>query len=219
MSLERCVRWGFTAFFVVWATAYQLAYGATWLLWYCCFANVLTLIGLHSRRAIWCSMAAVSVLPISIVWTIDLACALALGVHPIGGTEYMLDPSRPLAMRALSLYHFATPLVIVWALRRSGYDRRALVRQTVVGWTLLAIGWLAFDPRVDTDDALVPIVDGVRFDRDYDVNFAHGLWGRPPAAEDWSPFLLVLLGYPLLVHLSSHLLVVTLLPPVRRANA
>ena len=51
----------------------------------------------------------------------------------------MWDPQYPLFARLLSLYHVAWPLVLVYGLRRVGYDRRGLPLQgAIAAVTLLA---------------------------------------------------------------------------------
>jgi hypothetical protein len=48
------------------------------------------------------------------------------------------------AVRVLSLYHLAWPVLLAWCLHRHGYDRRGLWLQASLATALFAIGlWLA----------------------------------------------------------------------------
>ena len=62
-----------------------------------------------------------------------------------GGTSYLFDPAVPLAVRALSSFHFVMPFVLVWAVRRLGYDRRALPLAIVAG-TAISVMTLTVGP-------------------------------------------------------------------------
>jgi hypothetical protein len=58
----------------------------------------------------------------------------------------MFDESLPLYLRALSLYHLTLPPLILFLLLRLGYDRRALVVQTLLAWIVLPLCYLVTDP-------------------------------------------------------------------------
>jgi hypothetical protein len=49
----------------------------------------------------------------------------------------MFNPALPLFSRLLSLFHGWLPLLLIWLVKRVGYDRRAFVGQTILGVTLL----------------------------------------------------------------------------------
>jgi hypothetical protein len=50
----------------------------------------------------------------------------------------MWDPRFPLFLRVLSFFHVAWPALLWWALRRVGYDRRALLAQSLLALVVLA---------------------------------------------------------------------------------
>ena len=58
--------------------------------------------------------------------------------HLTGGTEYMWDARFPLWVRLLSLFHVVLPVLLLAALRRAGYDHRALRLQSWIAAALLA---------------------------------------------------------------------------------
>jgi len=87
-------------------------------------------------------MMAVGVLPIETLWLVDF---IALGKSS-GIAAYMFDEDPPLYLRGLSLFHFFLSPVLIWQLWRHGYDRRALVAQTVLVWILFPLTWLVTNP-------------------------------------------------------------------------
>jgi hypothetical protein len=137
----------FTGFFVVWLPAYWWYYGPQNFLWLCNVANFLILLGLWTESRLLMSWQAVGLLAVEAGWIADFAARLLLGLHPVGGTEYMFDPAKPLGIRALSLYHAALPPLLLWSVWRLGYDRRAIWCQCAMAWLLLPIGWFWFEER------------------------------------------------------------------------
>ncbi len=65
-------------------------------------------------------------------WGLDVFWPVFTGHHLLGGTEYMWDTRYPLWIRLLSSFHLVLPLVLLWAIRILGYDRRALALQTAI---------------------------------------------------------------------------------------
>ncbi len=133
------------------------------------------------------SMQALSVLAVQILWTVDLVGRAASGRHLLGGTEYAFDPAIPLPVRLATLFHVAMPPLLLFALRRLGYDRRALPVQVAFGWAILAVSFLAFGP-------------------DRDLNW---VWGPSERAQAWvDPWLWFagcLIAYPALLWWPTHL--------------
>ena len=118
-------RWVGLAWLAVWIPAYWSFYGPVVFLNLCDIAVVLTCVGLWRGSALLLSSQAVSSLVVDLAWVLDLAWRGITGRHLIGGTEYMWDPAYPGWLRALSLFHIALPIVLIWSLRRVGYDLRA----------------------------------------------------------------------------------------------
>jgi hypothetical protein len=85
------------------------------------------------------SMQAVSSILPALFWDADFAWRLFSGKHLIGGTEYMWDVRFPLGVRLLSLFHVVWPVLLIWALARVKYDRRALPWQTAFAVIVLAV--------------------------------------------------------------------------------
>jgi hypothetical protein len=180
---------GFSLFVAAWVPCYWAHYGPQNFLWFCDVANFVLAAALWWESALLFSWQAVSVLLIQVLWSIDFLCRAILGFHPIGGTGYMFDPEHyPLHIRLLSLFHLATPPLLLWALGRFGYDRRALALQTATACVILPISYWAFAPEQNLNWAWGP------FDKPQEL-VAPGLY-----------FAACLVGYPLLLYVPTHLL-------------
>ena len=107
----------------------------------------------------------------------------------------MFDPAIPLFVRSLSLFHIALPVLLLWAVHRLGYHRRALLAQTLFCWLIFAASYLLSDPQAN-------------------INWVFGFGATP---QQWLPgplyLLLLMLLYPLLVCVPTHLLLRRLFPP------
>lgn len=136
------IKLAYTAFLCVLIPVYWRGYGAANFLWACDIALVVTLAALWRESALLNSMMVISVLPIEVAWTLDLFS----GSRLFGMATYMFEPERPLILRGLSLFHIMMPVLFLYLLRRLGYDRRALLFQTLLIWLVLPATWLLTDP-------------------------------------------------------------------------
>ncbi len=125
-------RWTALIWLGVWLTIYLKFWGPTTFLFLCDIAVILTCIGLFTGNALLLSSQAVSSIVVDTAWLIDIATKLIFNRHLIGGTDYFFDPNYPLWVRLFSLFHVAMPFVLIYAVRRTGYDRRALRLQFVI---------------------------------------------------------------------------------------
>ena len=153
------------AWLLIWAPAYTWGYGWANFLQLCDLAVILTCVGLWRGSPLLLGMSAVSSLVVDVAWDLDLAFRALTGVHVFGGTEYMWDPRFALPLRLLSLFHVVWPALLWWALRRVGYDRRALLAQSLLALVVLGIS------RVVQPDANINFA---RADP-----FTHRSWGPP----------------------------------------
>jgi hypothetical protein len=106
---------------------------------------ILTVAGVWTGSALLLSSQAIASIVIDFLWALDVAWRLVAGHHLIGGTEYMWDARFPLWVRLLSLYHIAVPVLAIWALRRTGYDRRGFLLQSVIAVPVMILSRL-LDP-------------------------------------------------------------------------
>ena len=118
--------------FLIWLPAYWRTWGAANFLHLCDIAMILACVGVWSNSALLISSQAVSALLVGMVWALDAGSTFFLGRHLLGGTEYLFDTSYPLWVRLLTLFHAALPVLLLWALRQVGYDRRGWALQSAI---------------------------------------------------------------------------------------
>lgn len=178
----------YTAWIAVWVPVYWVHAGPGNFLWLCDVANFVLLAAIWLESPLLASSQAVGVLLVQVLWAADYLGRLLLGSHPIGGTEYMFDPAKPLWLRAFSLFHLAVPPLVLWLVWRLGCDRRGWKLETVLAWVLLPATYLLTDPEKNVNWAWRP------FGLEQEL--------LPPA------FYLVslLVAYPLLLFLPTHAL-------------
>ena len=138
-------RWLAIGWLALWIPAYWRTWGPANFLQLCDIAMILTCVGIWSGSALLLSSQAVSSLLVDLVWLVDAGGRLVFGRHVIGGTEYLFDAQYPLWVRLLSLFHVVLPVLLLWSLRRVGYDGRGVVLQCAIA--LAAFGAARFtDP-------------------------------------------------------------------------
>ena len=170
---------------MVWVPVYWREYGLQNFLFFCDLGNLLIAAGLWLESSLIFSWQAVSLLLFQSVFILDLASALVTKQHLIGGTEYMFDSHVALWIRLLSLFHVVTPVLLLWAIRRVGYDGRGGKYQTLTAWIVVPINYF-WRPQ-------------------YDVNWARGPFFREQRVM---PGLVYLFGYlisvPAVVYFPTH---------------
>lgn len=188
------VRWACVLWLVVWIPAYWKFWGPANFLHVCDIAVLLACAGIWFSDALLISSQAIASLFADTVWCLDVLWRVAFGKHLFGGTEYLWDARFPLWVRMLSLFHVALPLLLLWALRRTGYDRRGWILQSAIA---------------------APILVAARFaDPAKNINYAfrdplfHRAWGPAPVhlAVMW-------LGFVVITYLPLHLLLARLYAP------
>jgi hypothetical protein len=181
----------YSLFLCVLVPVYWRHHGPANFLWASDIALFFLFAALWSERSLPGSMMAIGVLPFEIVWTLDFLS----GSRLIGMTGYMFEPERPLHLRGLSLFHIMLPLIVIFLLRRLGYDRRALAAQTLLVWIVLPLTYLVTDPAAN-------------------INLAFGFGEEPQTAMH--PLLhlaLEMILVPVVVCWPTHLVLRRLLPP------
>jgi hypothetical protein len=148
------LRWVAPLWLAVYVPAYAAGYGWANFVFLCNLGVFLLAAGLWVGSPLLISSQAIGVLLIDVIWTLDLVSRLLTGTHWIGGTEYMWDPRWPLFTRLLSLYHVGLPGLLLWALHRTGYDRRALLLQSLIAVAAVVAGRLV-GPHVNINYAYV----------------------------------------------------------------
>jgi len=127
------------AWLLVWGASYARVWGWANFLHLCDLAVILTCVGLWQGSRLLISTQGVSAILPALFWDVDFAWRLFTERHLIGGTEYMWDVRFPLGVRLLSLFHVVWPILLIWALARVKYDRRALPLQTAFAVVVLGL--------------------------------------------------------------------------------
>lgn len=130
-------RWLAPLWLVAWAPAYATYWGWSNFLALCDVAVIVSCVGFWRGSPLLLSSQALPSVVVGALWGADVVSRVAAGKHVFGGTEYMWDGRVPLAVRMASLFHLALPVLLIAALRRVGYDRRALALQTGITAGLL----------------------------------------------------------------------------------
>ena len=127
------------AWLLVWGASYARVWGWANFLHLCDLAVILTCVGLWQGSRLLISTQGVSAILPALFWDLDFFWRLFTERHLIGGTEYMWDVRFPLGVRLLSLFHVVWPILLIWALARVKYDRRALPLQTAFAVVVLGL--------------------------------------------------------------------------------
>lgn len=192
----------YTAFVLVLVPIYWLELGVSNFLWGSDIALLLMVFGLWRESRFLISMLAVGVLLPECMWILDYGSHLVVGqdVFGLNATGYMFSDEMSYLVRGLSLFHLFLPLVILYALRRLGYDHRALLAQIILTWLVLLASYLLTEPAKN-------------------INWVFGITETP---QTWMPgmiyLLLLLVLYPLLVFWPTHLLLRKIFPATGGAN-
>ena len=167
---------------------YWVQYGPVNFLWVSDIALFTTVLALWFENALLASMMALAVGLLEIAWNVDFFGRLFTGRHLFGLSKYMFDATIPLGVRLLSLFHVVLPPLLLWLVYRLGYDGRALFAQTVLVWLVLPLSYWLSNPTEN-------------------VNWVYGFSDKP---QRWLPaplfLVLLMLAFPLLIYLPTHLL-------------
>jgi hypothetical protein len=180
---------GFRVVVAVVVPVYLVKYGPANFLWFSDIGLLGICAALWLEQRLLGSMMALAVLVPETVWVLSFVTGAIVKERGITTlAAYMFDTRIPLFLRALSgAFHLALPPGALWVVYEYGYDDRAFIAQTVLAWLVLpATLWLAPPAK--------------------NVNWVRG-FGHPPRRRMPLPlhFGLVMLLYPLLVYLPTHL--------------
>ena len=187
------LRWVGLVWMVVWLPAYMRGWGWANLLHLCDVAVILGCAGLWWGSSLLVSSQAVSSLAAGTLWGLDVGSRLLTGRFLVGGTEYMWDARAPIFVRLLSSFHLGLPLALLWALRKIGYDRRALALQAAIAAGLLVAS--RFLPS------------GFNMNYAYQDPLFHRFWGPAPLH-----LAVIFVGAVALLYWPTHLLLSWMFP-------
>lgn len=180
----------YTVFVCFLVPVYWVEYGPANFLWASNIALFVTIVAIWTANRLLASMMALGVLLPEMVWIVDFALRLALGQEaiPLVGTRYMFSADIPLWVRGFSLYHIFLPIILIWLLHRLGYERRALLWQTLLAWIVLPLSYLVGEPSAS-------------------INLVHGFGPEPQSVMPGPLFVaLLMVLFPAALYLPTHLL-------------
>jgi hypothetical protein len=187
------LRYAAIAWLCLWLVVYERTWGVLNFLHLSDVSMILFCVGVAANSTLLISSQAVASLLVNAMWTLDTCWRLFLKHHLMGGTEYLFDTRYSLAVRLISLFHILIPLLLLWALYRSGYDRR--------GWRLqCAISLPAF-----IASRFAPAAENINFA--FADPFFRRSWGPAPVH-----ITVVFLFMVWVVYLPTHLVLKHLFP-------
>lgn len=182
----------YTLFVGVLVPVYWKQYGPGNFLWFSDIALFITVPALWLESSLLASMMLLATLVFDVAWNTDFFVRLLSGRSLIKLTTYMFDHRVPLPVRALSFFHVALPMLLIWLVFALGYDGRALIVQTMLAWILLALSYLLTR-------------------RSENVNWVHGFGDKPQTRMP--PLLhlaLLMILFPVVIYLPTHWLLKTI---------
>ena len=190
------LRWAALLWLAVWVPAYWRVWGLANFLHLCDIAVLLTCVGLLSGNSLLLSSQAVSSIVADLAWCLDAGWRLFSGRHLLGGTEYLWDARFPLWVRLLSLFHIFWPVLLVWALRRTGYDPHGLWLQAALAAAVLGVSRFVAPP--------------LNLNYAFHDPFFHRAWGPAPVH-----LAVIWLGLMAVLYWPTHRVLLKVVPPAR----
>jgi hypothetical protein len=194
MRVPLWLKIAYTVWLILWATLYIYFNHLRSFFWMCHIGNFVLAAALWLERPILFSWQAVSLLIAQILFTVDITAMMLFRAHVVGGTDYIFDENLPQLQRSLSFYHVIMPVLLIWALARLGYDRRAFLLQSATLWIVLPLCYWFGVPEDN-------------------VNWCRGPFGAVQTTIDPLLYLIVaMLLYPLALYLPSHIIFTLIFP-------
>jgi hypothetical protein len=182
------IKVAYTLIVAVIVPVYLAYYGPANFLWFSDIALIVTGVALWLESPLLVSMMAVGVLLPELLWNVSFLTRLLTGVRVSGLADYMFDTRIPKWIRALSLFHVVLPVLMLWMVHKLGYDPRALPAQTALAWVILPLTYAVTKPEDN-------------------INWVYGPGARPQRQVSPPLYLaFVLIFFPLIVYLPTHLL-------------
>jgi hypothetical protein len=104
----------------------------------------LVLASFLTDKYLFVSMSAVGILVILFLWCFDFICE-TMGTKFLGNTAYMYDEKRSLYMRSFSLFHVWFPFLLLYLIKKVGYDQRALYRELLLAKSICILSYYQVD--------------------------------------------------------------------------
>jgi hypothetical protein len=188
MMIPLWIKIAYTLFVAVTVVVYSFKYSLGNFLWFSDIALLASVPALWLESSLLASMIAVGIVLPEVLWNVSFFGQLLTGRRITGLTDYMFDPNKPLYLRALSLFHVFLPVMLLWMIHVMGYAPAAWIAQTALTWVVLPLTYYFTNPEEN-------------------VNWVFGPGTKPQKRIPPLIYLgLLLIGFPLLVYLPTHLL-------------
>jgi len=182
------IKLAYTGFVCLLVPVYLRYYRMGNFLWFSDVALLAMVPALWLESRLIASMMALAVALPELAWNVDFFARLVTGRRLIGLADYMFDARKPAFLRALSLFHVVLPVLVIFTVRRLGYDPRALSGQVALGEVLVLLSYRLTDPSEN-------------------VNWVFGPGARPQRRIPAPAYLAgVMVFFPVIVYWPTHLL-------------
>lgn len=183
MKIPLWVKITYTLLVAIILPIYWAEYGPVNFLWFSDIALIVMVPALWYENRVLASMMGLSVLLLELCWMVDFAA----GGKLITLASYMFNSSIPVHVRLLSLFHIPLPIVILYALHTLGYDKRALLYQSIFMALILSITYIFADPNAEN------------------INWVFGLGEKAQTAVHPLIYLgSLMVAIPLIIYLPTH---------------
>jgi hypothetical protein len=195
--ISLAIKIAYTAFLAVMVPVYWRDYGPTNFLYFCDVAAFLTLVALWRESSLLASIATVGILLPQLGWVVDLLLHFA-GLKLTGMSDYMFDSKIPAFTRAISLFHGWLPFLLLYAVWKLKYDRRAFPIWVLIAWVLMLVCYFWMPkPGAILDNPKEPV----------NINYVFGFSDSAP--QQWMPqwmwLVTLMVGLPFLIWWPTHL--------------
>jgi hypothetical protein len=182
------VKLTWTGFILILIPVYWKHYGLRNFLWFSDLALFIIGIALWLESSLLTSMMAVGVLLPELFWNIDYFGQLISRKKFIGLSDYMFDRDKPVFLRGLSLFHVAIPFMLIWMLLNFDYHQKAIIYQTIFCWLIISLVYFFTPPKEN-------------------INWVFGPGNKPQQTiHKRYYFIFILLFFPIVIFLPTHLL-------------
>ncbi|PYQ12404.1 MAG: membrane-associated protein [Acidobacteria bacterium] len=182
------IKLAYTGFVCLLVPVYLRYYSMGNFLWFSDVALLAMVPALWLESRLIASMMALAVALPELAWNVDFFARLVTGRRLIGLADYMFDARKPAFLRALSLFHVVLPVLVIFTVRRLGYDPRALSGQVALVEVLVLLSYRLTDPSEN-------------------VNWVFGPGARPQRRIPAPAYLAcVMVFFPVIVYWPTHLL-------------
>ena len=193
-EIDLWIKIAYTAMLAVIIPVYTVYWGWRNFLWFSDIALIGTGIALWLDSALIASMMALAVLLPELLWCASYFGRLLFGLRITDLASYMFEAGRPGFVRALSLFHVVLPVVQLWMLHELGYDRRALVAQTLLAWIVLPLTYAVTTPA------------------DENINWVRGPDRLQARMHPYAWLGLLMVAFPLGLYLPTHFILRLVFP-------